>query len=548
MNSVADRIFLNGKIHTMDKNCRVFNAMALSRGKIVALGSDAEILPMKGENTEVIELKGKTVIPGIIETHSHLFRAGLSELESELFIPQSVEELLNYIQKQTQSIPKSQWMYFRNTYPTRLKEYRYPTLKELDMAAPNNPVYVDGAYTGQLNSYALKLIGNDKNTSQPTIGKVMKDMAGRPTGLVFQCRGLVKKFSLLQQYDIEDYKLAVKNIQYNYNHLGITSVIDGISDETGISAINELFREGSLNLRVIYTMLASTKEEVDEQVSNMKAKVHTPLEWGKLGFFKVMIDGGILTGTAYMRNKYQDDIGVFGIDIPEFCGVINFSSGQLTDFIDSAYRSGLIMTAHCIGDAATDVFLNAYETYCRKRDITKRRFSIIHCDFTDRITLKRIENLGLSILFQPAWHYKDGDLLSKVLGREAINSFLPYKQYVDLGISAAAGSDHMVKYDSFLSQNPYNPFLAMYNMVTRKTQAGTVIGAEHAITREEALRMYTTNAAYVTFDEKLKGSLEAGKAADFAVLSDDYFACSEENIPCITSVYTVVGGKTVYND
>ncbi|HHV97865.1 MAG TPA: amidohydrolase [Clostridiaceae bacterium] len=548
MKKTPSSIFYNGFIYTLNDKNDIYGAMAVQDGKIVALGTDDEILALKGQNTEVYDLKKHVVIPGLIDTHAHIFRVGLSELREEKFIPTSITELLNYIKEKVKLIKPGEWLYFPNTYPTRLKEYRFPTLEELDSAAPNNPVYVDGAYAGQANSYLLRLLNIDENSPDPENGKFIRDpQTGKLTGLLFRCGNIVKKVMVQDNYNIEDIKNGFLNIQSKYNELGITSVIDPMTNENDIRALNELYEEGKLSLRTVLTGLVTSTDSATDYLEKLKSLVETPAEWGKLSFCKVMIDGGILTGTSYMRKPYNDTLGVFGIKFEGFRGIVQYDAFQLKDFINIAYDTGLQMTAHCIGDAAVDLFLDAYEAFNKENDITEKRYSIIHCDFSDDQTLKRIKKLNLSILFQPMWHYMDGDILNKVLDSNTMNTFLPYRKYVEIDIHAASGSDHMIKYDSLRSQNPYNPFHALYNMVTRKTRFGNVIGGEYCISRYDAIKMYTGKASYVSFDENIKGTLEVGKVADFAVLSQDYFNCPEEEIKNIFSVMTVVGGKVVHS-
>lgn len=548
MNKIPSSIFHNGYIYTMNDKKDVHKAMAVLDGKIMALGTEDEILALKGDNTRIYDLKKHVVIPGLIDTHTHIFQVGLSELHEEKFIPASISELLDYIRKKVKVIKPGEWLYFPNTYPTRLKEYRFPTLEELDSVAPNNPVYVDGAYAGQANSYLLRLLNINENSPDPQNGKFIRNpQTGKLKGLLFRCSNIVKKAMVQENNGVEDVKKGFLNIQSKYNELGITSVVDPKSNEDGIRALNELYREGKLGLRTVLTGLVSSVDSAADYLEKLKALIDIPSEWGKLCFCKVIIDGGILTGTSYMRRPYNDNEGVFGISFEGFRGIVQYDASQLKDFINIAFETGLQMTAHCIGDAAVDVLLDAYEAYQKVNDIRDKRYSIIHCDFTDDHTLTRINNLNLSILFQPMWHYMDGDILSKVLDNDAMEVFLPYRKFVDMNIHVAAGSDHMIKYDSLQSQNPYNPFCALYNMITRKTRFGTVIGSENCISRYEALEMYTSKASYISFDENLKGTLEAGKVADFAVLSHDYFNCSEEDIKDITSKMTVVGGDVVYS-
>jgi predicted amidohydrolase YtcJ len=208
-----------------------------------------------------------------------------------------------------------------------------------------------------------------------------------------------------------------------------------------------------------------------------------------------------------------------------------------------AYDNRLQMTAHCIGDAAVDELLAAYEEVDHKNAIGKRRFTMIHADFTDQQVLYKMKDLGILILSQPAWHYMDGDLMLEVGDKEATDSFLPYRAMEDIGICVSAGSDHMAKHDPNTACNPYNPFIGMYSMITRKTRTGKEVYPEQKVSRYSALKAYTVNGAYASFDEDKKGTLEAGKLADMVLLSKDFFTCPEDEIPGITSELTIVGGK-----
>lgn len=525
---VPDRLFINGRIYTMDSKNTVVEALAIQGDTIRAVGSNEDILKLRGSKTEVVDLGGRAVIPGLIDSHTHIFWTGVSELYGELFIPESVEELIEYVECRTKELSKGEWIHLKNVYPTRLKEYRYPTTEELDAVSPDHPVFVDGAYAGRANSYAMEIAGIDKAT--PT----RKAIAA------------IKECIKERELTLEDHKKGIQNIQAGYNKFGITSVVDGISSEVGIKAANELYSEDELSVRMTFTKVVGNRDTAADEMENFKEAIELPDKWGKLAFMKIMLDGGILTGTSYMRRPYIDNIGIFGME-DGFRGIINQDAKSVEGFIDVAYREGYQMTAHCIGDGALDVLLKAYMGYQEMEDIRNRRFSIIHGDFTDDQALKTIKDLGLVLLFQPAWHFKDAAILKEVLDEETFEYFLPYSKYVDMDIAAAAGSDHMVKYDPLLSQNPYHPFWALYNMVTGNTLEGDPIGERYKINREDALRFYTLGGAYATFDENIKGSLEPGKLADFAVLSEDYFTCPDENIPNIKSVHTVIGGKTVYS-
>jgi predicted amidohydrolase YtcJ len=205
------------------------------------------------------------------------------------------------------------------------------------------------------------------------------------------------------------------------------------------------------------------------------------------------------------------------------------------------------MAAHCTGGGAVDILLDAYEKANEEKEVGDRRFSIIHGNFYNENAIKRCQKLGVIADIQPAWFYKDGDAIKYILGDERVKNFLPLRSMLNAGLILNGGSDHMEKFNSYRAINPYNPFLAMWAMVTRKTERGTVIGSSEAISREAALKMYTINNAYGTFEEKVKGSIEVGKYADLIVLSKDYLNGPVDNIKNIQVELTMVGGRVVYN-
>ncbi len=539
-------ILFNGKIISGDVRNNIYEAVAIRDDRIAALGTSDSMLALKNNRTRLFNLEGKVVIPGLIDTHSHTLGASLSEMRGELFVASSVDELLSHIREKVKQAGKGEWLYFPNTYPARLEEHRYPTMDELDAAAPDNPVYLDGAYAGQANSCALRIAGIDEKTA-PCHGQILRDeKTGRISGRLFLCGDLIKRHLEKPRYEKHEALDAVQKLLKGYGKVGITSVIDACTTVEAVDIFNTLYQNGKLNIRLTYTFPAGSAESVIEESEKLIQSIGTPPEWGKTGFIKIFLDGGILTGTSYMRKPYKKGSGIVGTENDDFCGIILFSKEQIVEYIRKAFEAGLQMTAHCIGDAAADRFVSAYEEVNRSLPVNGRRFSVIHADFTDTRLLERIKNLGLVLISQPAWHYKDGSVLDKIFDRETMRSFLPYGDMEKLGVSVCAGSDHMVKHDSFLSQNPYNPFLGMYNLVTRKTRYGEVVYPEQKVSRQTALRMYTLYGAYASFDENRKGSLEVGKFADMAVIDRDLYICPEEEIPFIESELTLVGGKTIW--
>jgi hypothetical protein len=337
--------------------------------------------------------------------------------------------------------------------------------------------------------------------------------------------------------------------------LGITSVIEGGSTPDGVAAFNELYRQGELSVRMSYTIrpdISKSKEDIVKQVKAFSPLIKTPDDWGKLHFLKAWVDGGILTGTALMREPYGTTgplhQKVFGHTDSKFKGVITYDLDTYTKAAEIAYELNLQMTAHCIGDGALDVLFESYKRVNHVNPIKDRRWSAIHGDFTDEAMLKMMAELGIINIAQIAWFYKDGDILSKILTERTMKSFYPFKTMERLGVMATGGSDHMVKWDSVESVNPYNPWLSMYALVTRQTERGGVLMPEEKISRESALKQYTLNGAYAIFAENIKGSIEKGKVADLVVISKDYLTCPADEIKGIRALLTMVGGKVVHKE
>jgi len=288
-------------------------------------------------------------------------------------------------------------------------------------------------------------------------------------------------------------------------------------------------------------------KEIREKLSSLGYYTGFGNEWVRIGALKTIMDGGILTGTAYLREPWGSKAEeIFGISDPKYKGVLNISKEELIPVVTVANEIGWKFTAHCTGGGGVDIMLAAYEEVNKKRLIKDRRFSIIHGNFFTPDAIEKMKRLGVCADMQPAWFYKDADAMKYVLGDRRVKAFHPYKSLFDAGVVVNGGSDHMVKFDSHTSINPYNPFLAMWSIITRKTERGSVIIPEEAITREEALKMYTINNAFGSFEEDIKGSIEPNKLADLVVISDDILTCPVDKIKDIKVEMTVVGGRVVY--
>ncbi len=260
------------------------------------------------------------------------------------------------------------------------------------------------------------------------------------------------------------------------------------------------------------------------------------------------MDGGILIGTAYLREPYGEHTDVYGYHDPDYRGVLAVPRENATEIARAANELGWQMTAHVTGGGSLDVLLDAYEAADRERSIRDRRFTVTHGNFPDERAIARAKKLGVVFDCQPAWHHLDAPALKDVLGPERMAHFLPLRSLFNAGVVVAGGSDHMVRFDPRLATNPYHPFFGMWMAVTRQAVDGAVVNPEQRVTRLEALRMWTLNSAYLSFEEKSKGSIEPGKLADLIVISKDFLSCPEDEIKNIETLLTVVDGKVVYHN
>jgi predicted amidohydrolase YtcJ len=341
----------------------------------------------------------------------------------------------------------------------------------------------------------------------------------------------------------------LRTIQKKYNEAGLTSTIDRSQGPEGFRVYQALRQQNQLTVRSTVTYLITgqgTPDQVRQEIERIPFVTGMGDEWFRVGPIKVVADGGILIGTAYLREPYGTHTGIYGYDDPEYRGVLSVPRENLIEMARVANRLGWQMTAHTTGGGATDALLDAYEAANQDRPIADRRFTVTHGNFPNAEAIARARRLGVAFDSQPAWLHLDGAAIKDVFGPERMRDFLPLKSMFDAGVIVAGGSDHMIRLDSRTAINPYNPFFGMWMAITRRTRDGATLGADQAITREQALRMWTLNGAWMTFEEKTKGSIEPGKLADMVVVSKDFLHCPVDEIKDIEALLTVVGGQVVY--
>lgn len=548
----ADTILINGKIITVNNNSEICEGVAIAGDKILAVGTSAVIRKLAGSGTRIIDLHGRAVVPGLIDSHLHPESASLSELENKIPDVHSIHELLGWIKSESAQKKNREWIIHPKFFPTRLYEMRQPSLAELDSVAPDNPVFLNGSFGGVINSMAMRISGISGLINDP--GVIRDSKTGLPTGFIRSSAFRLLKTPPPVSLSLKEKEEALSAMLARYNQLGFTSLFSGAGDPESIEIYRDMAGTNMLTARIYQNILFPqvkriTKESVDSILRLYKNTTGNGDEWVRTGSLKVFLDGGILTGTAFMNEPWGTRTrSLFGIEDTSYKGIVNFTREELLILVSEANAFNWSFTAHATGDAAVNLLLDVYGEADRQKSIRDKRFSIIHGNFFDSASIKRMADLNVLANMQPAWFYKDAEAMEAVLCREKIKIFHPYNNLIKAGVIVNGGSDHMVKWDANTSINPYNPFLAMYTMVTRRTEQGSVVSPSEAISRDQALRTYTINNAYASFEESIKGSIEPGKLADIAILSDDILTCPEEKIKEIRSLMTILGGKVVYKD
>ncbi len=546
----ADLILHHGRIVTVDSAFSVRQALAVKDGRITAVGTNAEVMRERGSRTRVIDLGGKTVLPGLIDAHVHVEGSGLSEFRSKLPVFDSIMTIQNWVREKAKTTPKGAWIIVPRTLPPRLKEMRMPTRQDLDVVT-DHPVAFDGSYVWSANTMALQVSGITRNTPDPPTGQVVKGPDGEPNGILRNAAHLLKKTSETGEVFSEAERLAaIEKMLGLYAAAGLTSVADRAIVPADVKLFEKLKAQGRLPVRVTLTWRINSARPVEEVIRDLRESPLTTNqgdEWLKMGSLKVTGDGGQSVGTAFQRMPY----GPFGRQLygqtdPAARGMLFVQPDTLLQIFRAAINKGWQVTSHVQGGGAIDMLVDTFAKLNATKPIAPTRSHVMHGSLMSLETIRKMKQLGVGVDVQAAWLHLDGPALSRVFGLENMRYFFPLRTFIDNGINVAGGSDHMMGHDKNLAVNPFNPFLNMWMAMTRRTTEGVTVYPEEKITREEALKMYTVWAAHQEFSEKLKGSLEKGKAADLVVIDRDFLTCPVEDIRKIEPLATMVGGKTVW--
>lgn len=547
----ADTVLIGGKIITLDPQQRVADSVAVRDGKILAVGTDAEIAPLIGPNTQTIRLAGQTVVPGFIESHCHAVGVARGSLEQTYAELTSIAELQDWIRGAAKDVPAGRWIEVPRNEITRFRERRFPTTAELDAACTTHPVL----YNSVSNKYALNTLGYAelgvlKPDSKIEGGEVLRDEAGQPVLIRGATAAIRKHIPPKSEFSRDEVREALSKVLQRYNEVGITSIFERATDPQSLAFFRELHNQGRLTTRVTGTFRFSAKsaDGVEKYVAGLGLKPGEGDDWIKAGPLKITVDGGIHWGTTRLTEPYGPRrIAFYRLTDPEYRGEQYYTVAEMTTIFATATRLGWQMSCHVSGDEGTLRVLEAVEkAAAAEPSIRQRRFTLIHSYFPSPEILAKCRELGVGVDTQGYLYYKDADTLSAIYGPQWAERFIGLGDWVRGGVPVALNADHMIGLDPNHAMNSFNPLLMISIAATRRTLDGQVHGPHQKLSRLDALRTVTQWPAWLSFDETKLGTIEAGKLADLAVLDRDLLNCPEDELASIQVQRTIVGGKTVF--
>ncbi len=530
--SPSKKAFINGKIYTVNPQQPIAEAVLIEENKIIKVGSNDEIKLLLDSQTEIIDLKGKLMLPGFIDNHVHFVSGGFYLTGIDLRPAKSTAEfeaiLKDYVDKH-----EGKWITGGNWDHEAWEVQDLPTKEMIDDFSPSTPIFVDrfDGHMALANSYTLKLAGIDKDTESPEGGLIVKDPAtGEPTGIL-KDNAMSLVYSIIPASSDEEYYEAALSALEHAKKMGVTSVQD-ITYAKDLKTYKKLEQEGKLTCR-IYTRLP---------ISNYQSLVNDGIKYNsgsdklKLGSLKGFADGSLGSSTAWFFEPYHQDPSTSGLPMDI---VID---GSLKKWALDADKNHLQLSIHAIGDRANSYMLDVFKEIIETNPTWDRRLRIEHAQHVRFEDIKRFAELGVIASVQPYHCIDDGVWAEKRIGPERIKYTYPFRSFIDSGVLLCFGTDWTVA--------PLNPLLGIYAAVTRRTldelnPDGWI--PEQKISVEEAIKCYTINSAYAAFEEGIKGSIEPGKFADFVVLLEDILTIDPVKIKDVVVEMTVFDGEIIYN-
>lgn len=542
-------IFYNGNVHTVDSNDTICEAVAISKEKIIAIGSNSEILSMKTDETILVDLQGKSLIPGINDAHNHAWETGLMLEGIVLFGIDNMEILRKKISERIEKMSKGTWIQGGSWIESQFEENRAPNKWDLDPVSPNNAVVLERIFGAcSVNSKALELAGITKDTPDPFKGHIEKDQFGEPTGVLHGNAVLLVRKVMPGPFGSDDFgagegepsipilKKSITLAINEYNKYGITSITEpGVSDGV-CKAYHELLKEDNLSCRINLMpnwhgfTLKQNEKELDELLKEYNFSSDYGNDWIRYSSLKMAIDGGLTSMTALKSWPYKGED-----KLREF--PLRLDINKLEKYIKEAHDAGWDIGIHVMGDIAVDKAIDAiYKAV--KSNPRKHQHSIIHAYYPSEEALRKMKEVKIMVAAQASFIYVEADGYDSLLPKDKQIDFTPLKTYKE--------NDIVVSLTTDMPCSNLNPFINMYAAVNRKGARGYSLGDKEKINRYEALKMMTYNGAVLTGEEKIKGSIEPDKVADLVVIDRNLCKVSDEELKDIKVEMTMLAGKIIY--
>lgn len=521
-----DLVLYNANIITIDADRPRAQAAAIWRDRIMAVGTNDEVRALANRNTKLVDLTGRTVVPGFIDAHSHPAVAGrlhLRQVDADL---RSITAIQAAIRERAAKTPKGEWIVAFKYDDTKTAEGRFLTREDLDAATTDHPVYVEhrGGHSAYVNSLAFERVGIKEDTPDPAGGRYVRE-GGRLSGRVLETGQAIFERTIPYNYTRDDYREGVKLISKMLAKVGVTSVHDAYGNPADLGAYHDARDAGELLTRV-YCLIGSSA--LDQLIA---AGVRTGFgdEWVRVGAVKMTCDGSISERTARLSQPY--------IGRPNDYGILVRGEDQLYPIAKKAHDAGWQIGIHANGDVAIDLVLGIYERLQRESPRRDPRFRIEHCTVINDDLVRRIRNLSAIPNPFSTYVYFHGEKMREY-GAERLNSMFAVRSFLDAGVKVTQTSDY--------PPGPFEPMMALQSSVTRTDMRGTVWGAKQKVTVEEALKVGTLHGAYASFEEEQKGSITPGKLADLVVLGRDPLREEPSTLITIPVERTMVGGRWMY--
>lgn len=530
---VADYVFYNGEVITVDGNNSIVDSVAIKGNRILAVGEFELLQQFIGDETKQIDLQGRSLLPGFNDAHLHLVYYGVNQLAISCKSPEqtSVETLLHALKEKAKVTPPGNWIRAWGFNENTVSEQRYPTLEELDSVSIEHPILISRTcgHISVLNSTALRIANIDEHTPDPQGGVIEKDSHGKLTGRLIESASM--QIADIATYTEDELKEGIKIANEHYLKSGITSVGEaGTFGQETFRTLQLAIQEDLLRVRV-YALLGSLNDSKDfsEKIISSGIVTGTGNEWFRLGPVKLFTDGSSTGPTIATRDGYTSD--------PKNYGILYYTEEEIYNVLGLAHKLGYQITVHAQGDKAIEMYLNVVERALKEHPRENHRHRIEHAGISTPDLQDRIKELEMIPIPNPPFHYEFGESYIKNYG-ERVNYMFPARDFIDKGIIAAAGSDSPV--------TDYTPLLGIHTAVNRKSKNGVEVGVNQAVEVLEAIRMYTLNGAYASFEENIKGSIEPGKLADLIILNGSILKQDKTKIKDLQVDITVVDGNIVF--